>query len=92
MAERREPKAPTKALFLTEIGRYRSDVDGKPIEIVPWMDTFIFRFPNKTWSVTERTTGKQVGYGRTQKAAVEMASNLIAHFGKDHVLKLIATG
>ena len=45
------------ALFENELGRYRSKVHGKIVEIVPWCQTFLFK-DNKSglWSVSEVTT------------------------------------
>lgn len=77
------------ARFDNELGSYLSEVHGKPVEVVPWLRTFIFK-DQKTgmWSVTEWSTGLQIAVARTQKRAVVRSVEILEHFGEE-VTKVI---
>lgn len=50
------------------------DVVGKPIDIVPYLKTFIYKsLKIKGWIITETSTGTLLGQGITQARAKEIA-------------------
>lgn len=63
-------------------------VEGKPVVIVDWLDTFIYwNEKNGIWVVTESKTGAFIAMSMsTQKKAIEKAKELLGLIGREKAL------
>jgi len=64
------------------------EVDGKPVEIVNGLDTFIHKGTNG-WVVSEKSSGQYMADGRTQKEAIAKAKQAVKDVGIDQVQQII---
>lgn len=73
-----------------EQGLKFEEVKGKPVAIMPGIDTFVYKNDAGMFVVTEAKSGKAIGNSsQTQKGAIENARKLLEEKGKEQVLKAI---
>ncbi|HPJ97626.1 MAG TPA: helicase C-terminal domain-containing protein, partial [Syntrophales bacterium] len=83
-------EAATKSEHYIVIGKNEfKPVDGKDVEVVDWLETFIWK-SGKEWVVTEKTTGLRIFGAGTQKGAISGANERLAASGEEKTRKAIA--
>lgn len=75
-------------------GNKLKTVEGKPLKLIDGVETFIHKGDNpkrhiKGFVVSEKSTGRFLGSGETEKEAVDNAKNAINNVGTDRFLKLL---
>ena len=76
-------------------GGVKKVVDGKPIKIIDGVDTFIHKGDNpkltiKGFVVSEKSTGRYLGSGNTEREAIVNAKSAIDNIGEDKFKQLIS--
>lgn len=71
---------------MTEKGSQFFEVDGTPIIIEPWIETFIHKGGQAKWTVSEATAGLYIGQGDTRALALSRAKENLERVGKEETI------